>query len=707
MSQKSIVQVRNLSVQYHGHVEAVHDVSFDVFAGETLGIVGESGCGKSTLAAALVGDIPGGAVTAGSVVLHGPNGDDQGTMDLVTASEVELRTVWGRRVAMVYQDPRAALNPAYCIGDQIDEAVQQRPELVTTTVRDRTLELLERVRMPTPPQVAERYVHQLSGGQQQRAVIAMALAANPDLLILDEPTSNLDVTTEAQILDLVLELKQSVNAGIVFISHNLAVIAQVADRVGVMYAGELFEIGQVRDVFHHPSAPYTAGLLACIPRISAQELDGRRHRKGKLRLRTIPGSVPSPTERPTGCSFAPRCPFAREQCREQRPDLYRTAESGHLARCLFIDTVRSASWPHDRERAARTTTPEDTQQPILVGKQLTHVYGRNTRRYGFFGPISPNAVQAITDVSFELMPGETLGVVGESGCGKTTLVNCISGLVRATSGSLVLMGEGLALDVGDRPRTALRRMQMVFQNPDLSLNPQHTIAEIMDRAVQVLSGNGSREERTQRVVSLLERVGLGEHYFSRHPAELSGGEKQRVAVARALAGNPDVVLADEVTSALDVSVRAAILNLLNDLQAQEEIAYVFVSHDMSAIRYLSDSVMVLYLGMIMEIGPVEDVFGPPYHPYTEALISAIPSPEPDVKSTRIRLQGSVPGASRRPSGCPFHTRCPRKIGRICETETPPWREAGSQHYIFCHIPLDQLDEIGKATIASIQKKVPS
>ncbi len=708
MSKDSFVQVKvsNLSVQYPGGGEAVHDVSFAVYAGETLGIVGESGCGKSTLAGALIGDVPGAAVISGSVVLCGPDGNGEESVDLVTATAEERRELWGRRMAMVYQSPHAALNPCYPIGDQIDEAVRRRPDLVTRTVRDRTLELLEQVRMPAPAQIAQRYPHQLSGGQEQRAVIAMALAASPDLLILDEPTSNLDVTTEAQILDLIQELKQSVNAGIVFITHNLAVIAQVADRVGVMYAGELFELGPVRDIFHRPSAPYAAGLLACIPRIDAQRNGHRAVQRRKLRLRTIPGSLPAPTGRPKGCSFAPRCPFARQRCLEQRPDLCPTAEAGHLARCFFSDEVRRVGWPNGRERAARTTAPKEMEQPILVGRQLTKVYGRNTRKYWFAGPLMRNAVGAITDVSFELEPGETLGVVGESGCGKTTLVNCVSGLVRATSGSVALAGEELAADVGHRPRGALRRMQMVFQDPDLSLNPQHTVAEIMDRAVEVL-GNGSQEDRTQRVINLLKRVGLGEHYLSRHPVELSGGEKQRVAVARALAGNPDVVLADEATSALDVSVRSAILNLLCDLQAEEGMAYLFISHDMSAIRYVSDWVMVLYLGMIMEIGPMERVFARPCHPYTEALISAIPIPDPDLKSAPIRLEGSLPSADRRPRGCPFHTRCPRKIGQICETETPPWQESAHQHHIFCHIPLEELYQMEMETTAPVHKMVPA
>ncbi len=678
------VEVRGLSVEYAGGVQALRNVSFDIHAGELLGIVGESGCGKTTLGGALVGDVPGsGKMTSGSVVLNGPNGDTALALDLVTALESERRDLWGRRIAMVFQDPYAALNPGFTVGDQIDEAVRRRPTLVETSVRDRTLALLEQVHMPAPSQIARRYPHQLSGGQQQRAVIAMALAANPDLLILDEPTTGLDVTTEACILDLILELKETVNASIVFITHNLAVIAQIADQVAVMYAGEIVEIGTVHDVFHRPTAPYTAGLLSCIPRTD--------HKAGaKEYLRTIPGVVPAPTELPEGCTFAPRCPFAQARCWVEPPPLLDTPEEGHLARCFFIDEVRRAGWPEGRRIEETAAIRETTDTPILVGRHLSKTYGRDLRRYWIAGPMVRRAALAIKDVSFELRPGETLGIVGESGCGKTTLVNCISGLISATRGSVMLEGEELAASVADRPRGILWRMQMVFQNPDLSLNPQYTVGEILNRAVRVLSANGGERERSARVAALLARVGLGEHYLSRRPSELSGGEKQRVAVAHALAGNPDVVLGDEITSSLDVSVRAAILNLLNDLQIQQGVAYLFISHDMSAIRHVSDRVMVLYLGMVMEVGSVDAVFEPPYHPYTEALMSAIPVPDPDVKSTPIRLEGTVPSADRRPSGCPFHTRCPRLIGPICKEESPPWQDAGNGHHIYCHIPLEEL-----------------
>ncbi|NLX37466.1 MAG: dipeptide ABC transporter ATP-binding protein [Chloroflexi bacterium] len=681
------VQIRHLSLRYPGGVQALRDVSFDIHVGETIGIVGESGCGKSTLASVLVGDAPAAQELTGSIVLRGSDGADEGAIEMLGASREALREVWGRRVATVYQDPQATLNPSYTIGDQIDEAVMRRPDLAPDGVRQRTLELLRQVRIPAPEATATRYPHQLSGGQQQRAVIAMALAANPDLLILDEPTTGLDVTTEARILDLVQELQQEVNAGILFITHNLAVIAQIADRIGVMYAGELVEMGAVDEIFAAPAAPYTAGLMACIPRIDRQSANRR--------LRTIPGSVPSPSAQPIGCLFAERCPFVEPRCRQERPSLRPIGEEGHLARCLRAEQVCEEGWPLDRLARQSNNGPSD-DRPVLQGRGLSKAFGRRARKHIFFGPVVRRPVSAVEDVSFTLAKGETLGIVGESGCGKSTLLNCIAGLVRPSAGELVMGDDALAPVVRKRSQQILHRLQMVFQNPDLSLNPRHTVGAIMRRAVKVLDRDSTPAERRQRVADLLGRVGLGEHYLARRPAELSGGEKQRVAVARALAGYPDVVLADEVTSALDVSVRAEILNLLNDLQADEEVSYLFISHDMSAIRHISHRVMVLYLGMIMEMGPVEQVFGPPYHPYTEALMSAIPAPDPTIKTRRIRLSGELPAT--RPQGCPFHTRCPRSLGALCQRELPPWRETDGGHGIFCHIPLNELAALEPLTM---------
>lgn len=717
------IEVKHLHVEYPGGVRALRNISLNVYAGETLGLVGESGCGKSTLGSALIGDIPGaGRITSGQIKFKLTSEQNVQSLDLAAATEAQRRKLWGRRAAMVFQDPYAALNPAYSVGDQIDEAVRQRPDLINTSIRDRTLHLLEQAHIPDPIHTVLRFPHQLSGGQQQRVVIAMALAANPDVFILDEPTTGLDVTTEARILSLLLELKQTLNAAIVFITHNLAVLAHIADRIGVMYAGELVEIGVTHAIFQCPSMPYTAGLLACIPRLDQAH-------QTKQPLRTIPGVLPSAAQYPAGCPFAPRCPFVRERCRAEAPELFPTSEAEHLARCFFVETVRRQNWPDvipsefqsadplkkvnsdqppfpgeltdvstsaaqtRTSDAATTVIPSQNETALLAGQQLSKIYGHTLRKYWFAGPIIQRALLAINNISFELEPGKTLGVVGESGCGKTTLVNCISGLVSPSRGRILLDGQKLPRHVNQRSRSSLRRLQMVFQNPDRSLNPQHTVAQILTRSIRILARNGTNESPAKpqtRVRELLEQVGLGEQYLTRRPAELSGGEKQRIAIARALAGKPDVLLADEITSALDVSIRAAILNLLNHLQAQQGIAYLFISHDMSAIRYVSDRVMVLYLGMVMEMGSVASVFEPPYHPYTEALMSAIPIPDPDVNHRPIQLEGTVPGANQRPEGCPFHTRCPRKIGLICEEQLPPWRSDGNGHQIFCHLSREAL-----------------
>ena len=678
------VEIRHLSIAYSGPTGplcAVRDVSLRIHRGEILGIVGESGSGKSTLGGAIVADLPGGGrITAGKVMLRGRA--DEPPVDLCALPARARRGYWGRRLAMVFQDPAGSLNPAFRIGDQIDEAVRRRPELAAAGVRTRTLELLDQVHMPDPRRIVRRYPHQLSGGQQQRALIAMALAADPDVLVPDEPTTGLDVTTEAQVLDLIAELRTRVNAAIVFITHNLAVIAQIADRVAVMYAGEIVELAEVRDLFRHPSAPYAAGLLSCIPSLDGPG-DGRR------RLRTIGGLVPRLDAIPAGCAFAPRFPFVRDRCRAETPGLVPLAEPGHRARCFFTAEVRTSGWPARPLTAIAPVAPAGPGMPLLAGHELWKRYGRDRRRFGLAGRRTGQAVRALNGVSFALRAGQTLGVVGESGCGKTTLANLVLGLVEPTDGRLLLQDRELPARLRDRPRELLRRIQMIFQSPEASLNPRHRVDRILERATRA-----SPDGRTPaaRVADLLATVGLDPTHASRRPAELSGGERQRVAIARALASRPDVIVADEPTSSLDVSVRGSILNLLNDLQAADGVAFLFISHDLSAIRQIAHRVLVLYLGMVMEEGATGRIFRPPYHPYTEALLSAVPVPDPDVRTVPIRLAGAVPSADRVPSGCPFHTRCPRKLGPICEEQTPPWRDDGPDLRVFCHIPLDELRE---------------
>jgi peptide/nickel transport system ATP-binding protein len=523
----------------------------------------------------------------------------------------------------------------------------------------------------------------------------MALACNPDLLIMDEPTTGLDVTTEAQILDLIEALKQRFSSAILYISHNLGVIARVSDRIGVMYAGQMVEQGPVRSVFARQLHPYTAGLLECLPNLEF----GRKSRSLKL----IEGMIPDLTRMPPGCSFEPRCPYARERCRNEPPPLIDVAPD-HASRCFFWreqEETRLASGgvtPIASQYAmSGPETATSTSDPLLKVTHLSKEYVDSNKLLGIFG--SERVVHALDDVSLTLQANETLAIVGESGCGKTTLARCIVGLVEPTGGDIAFDREPLAGIAADRGREVRRRLQMVFQNPDSTLNPRRSISQALGRPLELfrgLRGAAGREMAT----GLLRSVRLDERYLDRLPNQLSGGEKQRVGIARAFATDPDLIVCDEPVSALDVSVQAAILNLLGDLQSREHTSYLFISHDMSVVRYLADRVAVVYLGKICETGPVERVFAPPYHPYTEALLSAVPVADPDAKVNPIRLEGPVPSAADPPSGCVFHTRCPRKIGAICEQQVPPAREGAAGHTIVCHIPLATLIELQSSAMSS-------
>ncbi len=689
-----VLQVFDLSIEYRtrgGNVRAVRDVSFSIGRGETFGVVGESGSGKSTLAFAVMGYLSSNAqVSSGRI-------DYQGE-DLLAMPRQRWDALRGARIAMVYQDPMSSLNPSIIVGEQVAEAITSHEPVSAKVARDRTLELFRAVNMPEPAAIFRRYPHQLSGGQQQRVLIAMALASNPDLLIMDEPTTGLDVTTEAQILDLIAELKRSFSSAILYISHNLGVIARISDRIGVMYAGQMVEQGPVREVFRRQLHPYTAGLLECLPSLDF----GRKDRALKL----IHGLIPDLARLPAACSFAPRCPHARERCHNEVPALAEVVP-GHWSRCLFWreQEVERA------QREARSGTPVTAvtavtatgataansanvapRLPLLAVDNLSRDYIDGKKLLGIFG--QERIVRALDGVSLELAPDETLAVVGESGCGKTTLARCIVGLVEPTDGTIRFDGNELQGSAAERERDVRRRLQMVFQNPDSTLNPKRSIGQALARPLALFRGL-SGAQAVDEATNLLRAVRLDERYLDRLPNQLSGGEKQRVGIARAFATNPDLIICDEPVSALDVSVQAAILNLLGDLQARAHTAYLFISHDMSVVRYLADRVAVVYLGKIAEIGPVERVFAPPWHPYTEALLSAIPVPDPDAEVTPIRLEGPVPSAANPPSGCVFHTRCPRKLGAICEQQTPPARTGPDGHTIVCHIPLETLTTVQK------------
>lgn len=675
-----ILDVRDLAIVYatrQGDVPAVRGVSFDIRRGETLGIVGESGCGKSTVAFGIVNFLgANGKIVGGEILFQGQN--------LVGRSEDDLRKMRGDRIAMVYQDPMQALNPSMRLGDQMAEVLIVHRGMDRKAAEAKCIQMLERVYMPDPANVMKRYPHQISGGQQQRVVIAMALLNDPALLIMDEPTTALDVTVEAAVLDLIADLQRDFDTAIMYISHNLGVIARVADRVAVMYAGELVERAAVGDVFLRPYHPYTQGLMRCVPRLGQD--------KSSSYLYPIPGRVPSPQALPPGCVFEPRCAFARRACSQHRPAL-REVAAGHWTSCLFAEEIAEQGWqppaPAGKEplRAA-PAVPAAADRPILRVEHAQTFYRVPSRR--LFG--GKQYVRAVDDVSIAVRRGETLGIVGESGCGKSTLVKTIIGLETPTAGTFEFMGVDIAQPVSKRSLDILQNLQMVFQNPDSTLNPSFSVGVQIGRALRRFKKLPGREVRAE-VIRLLDMMKLGERYYDRLPRQLSGGEKQRVGIARAIAGRPEVVLCDEPVSALDVSVQAAVLNLLLEIQQQMGTTMLFIAHDLSVVRFFCDTIAVMYLGQIVEIGPAEAIYAPPYHPYTEALLSAVPIPDPRVEQARIRLSGTVPSALHPPAGCRFHTRCPRKLGAICETQTPPWQVAKAGQRIFCHIPVAELSKM--------------
>jgi len=657
------VTVSHLDLVYRVRGEdrlALRDVSFSISRGESYGLVGESGSGKSTVALALVRYLPrNGRVSAGEISING--------QDPLAMNKSALRALRARTVSMVYQEPGRALNPSIRVGKQIAEVFTvggQHEKEAMSSAED----MLRKVQISDPGRVMQRYPHELSGGMAQRVVIAMALAASPSLLILDEPTTALDATVEAEVLDLVAALRQEYSTSVLFISHNLAVIAKMCDRVGVLYAGELVEEGPARQVFDDPRHPYTVGLLRCIPR--------RGQRKDQDRLDTIPGFLPGTGHTLTGCVFAPRCALVQDRCRESEPPLIPIGDL-RTSRCYFHD--EAPDLPRATPASAPGLVDEVSDEAVVVVEGLSKTFA--------------GGVRALAGVDLTVHRGETLGLVGESGSGKTTLARTLLGLTPPDQGSvLTLEGTALSPDARRRSRNTLRALQIVFQNPDSALNRRHSVRSLISRPLTRLAGLSGQPLR-DRLEELIASVRLEDRHLALRPAQLSGGLKQRVAIARAFGGHPDVVVCDEPTSALDVSVQAAILNLLADLQKSERVSYLFISHDLGLVRYLSDRIVVLYLGRVMEVGPAEAVYTGPHHPYTEALFSAVPSLDGQ-RHERIKLHGEIPSAADPPSGCVFHTRCPRKLTTgVCESTEPPLLEGEPGHLIRCHIPLADLRKI--------------
>jgi peptide/nickel transport system ATP-binding protein len=642
--------------------QVLRGVSLTVGPGESYGLVGESGCGKSTAAFAALHYLPrNGRVRSGSIKVAGA--------DLLTMNDAGVRRMRRNDVSMVYQNPTAALNPTIHVGEQVAEVFTILGSSAAEA-RQQARAMLEKVQISDPDGVMGRYPHQLSGGMNQRVVIAMALAKDPSLLILDEPTTGLDATVEAEVLDLVAALRQEFTTSVLFISHNLDVILRMCDRVGVLYAGRIVEQGPASEVFDNPRHPYTVGLLRCIPRAGA--------RKDRGKLDTIPGFLPPLGATLPGCVFAERCALAEDICRTEEPRLLDVGGE-HASRCHFHD--RAQELPRDTAPVAIPLARHQHE-----GERLPVIRTRNVRKTFYQ---DGHDVRAVEDITFSLAPGETLGLVGESGSGKTTLARLLLGITEPDEGSLVeLDGTPVASSINNREREQVRALQIVFQNPDAALNRRFSIRRIIGRALSRLNHERGAELDTH-LRDLVHSVRFDVRLIRAKPAQLSGGLKQRAAIARAFAGDPRIVVCDEPTSALDVSVQAAILNLLAELQVEKETAYLFISHDLGVVRYLSDRIAVLYLGRLMELGDAATVYGTPQHPYTEALLSSLPRAAGEERS-RIRLTGEIPSHANPPTGCVFHTRCPRYIGDICKTEEPPFQEVEPGHFWRCHYSVDEL-----------------
>ncbi|HXH02479.1 MAG TPA: ABC transporter ATP-binding protein [Candidatus Competibacteraceae bacterium] len=671
-----LLEIENLRISYYtraGAVPAVVDFNLTLHAGECVGLVGESGCGKSTVAMAIMQYLGrNGAVTGGSIRFKG--------RDLCRMDAAELRRIRGSQIAMVYQEPMAALNPSLTIARQLMEVPMVHEGVSGAEAEKRARQALADVHLPDPERVLRAYPHQLSGGQQQRVVIAMALLSRPALLLLDEPTTALDVTVEAGIVKLIRELGQRYGMAQLFISHNLGLVLETCDRVCVMYSGEAVEQGSVREVFSQPRHPYTHGLFHCIPLPGAD--------KNARPLQPIPGQLPLPHERPRGCYFGPRCSYFQAGRCDAADIPMEMVEGSHRARCL---RWREIDWG----AADRATAPRPAPrvgEPVLVVERMKKYYAIHDLSLGaLLAGRSERYIKANEALDFDARRGETVAIVGESGCGKSTFARVLMGLETATDGVIRFQGLDISrTPVRERSAKLVSALQMVFQNPSDTLNPSLSVGAQIGRVIRKFTVERERSRIRERVLKLLDEVKLPREFYYRKPRQLSGGQKQRVGIARAFAGNPALVIADEPVSALDVSVAAAVTELLTEIQRQHGTTLLFISHDLSVVRYLADRIVVMYLGRIMERGTTEQIFSPPYHPYTEALLSAVPIADPRVEKEEIVLEGSLPSPLAPPKGCPFCTRCHLRLGSVCDNEPPPLRQTAAGHVIACHIPLEEL-----------------
>ncbi len=668
-----LLSIRNLHVHFvtsRGVVRAVEGISYDVRPGEVVAVVGESGCGKSVSALSVMRLLtkPTGRVVGGEIMFE--------DRDLLKLSEDEMREVRGEEIAMIFQEPMTSLNPVLPIGFQITETLFMHRTITKDKARARALELLKLVGIPDPERRLDQYPHQFSGGMRQRVMIAIALACDPKLIIADEPTTALDVTIQAQILQLMKDLSRRLNIAMVIITHNLGVVARYADRVNVMYAAKMAEQGTAEAIFARPRHPYTIGLLRSVPR-----LDKPRTSK----LETIEGLPPNLLSPPQGCRFAERCRAKQDACIVEMPPL-EAVEEGHLTACLRAREMAEKGFAAVGLARPEVKTIErkriDRSKPLLELKNLkTHFHV--SRGLGFLKG-GRATVKAVDDVSFEVFRGETLGLVGESGCGKTTVGRTILRLEKATSGGILFDGQDMLGASAREMKKLRRRVQVIFQDPFSSLNPRMTIGQIIDEPMLVYGLQPNRKAARARTGELLLSVGLFDYMADRYPHELSGGQRQRVGIARALALEPEFIVCDEPVSALDVSIQAQIINILEDLQEEFGLTYLFIAHDLAVVRHISDRVAVMYLGRVMELAERDPLYDDPQHPYTKALLEAVPVPDPILEGQRSHqvLGGEVPSPLNPPKGCVFHTRCPL-ASEECKREVPQFREIKPNHYAAC------------------------
>ncbi len=666
-----ILEIEDLNISFYtrkGEIPAVMDFSMKVMPGETMGLVGESGCGKSTVSLGIMRYLgKNGRIKSGKIKFMGR---DMGEM-----SDEELRHLRGSKISMVYQEPMASLNPALKVGRQLSEVLTIHEDISEAEAQTRAAEMVAAVRLPDPDRIMGAYPHQLSGGQQQRIVIAMALLSRPQLLLLDEPTTALDVTVEAGIVELIRDLAREMGTSMLFVSHNLGLILETCDRITVMYSGEAVEEGDIETVFNKMRHPYTKGLLRSIPVPGAD--------KYSRPLVAIPGQLPLPHERPVGCNFGPRCPHFQPKCDE---GLIRMHDLGdrHRSRCIRIDEI---DWEADIADA-------EIEEKIEIGDVVLQV--DNLKKHysvstGMFGGGDRRTVKANENLTFDAREAETVAIVGESGCGKSTFAKVLMGLETATEGEITLGNMELGhMPVEKRGPNTVSQVQMVFQNPFDTLNPSMTIGDQICRVLEIFEIGADGKERWEKMLELLDLVKLPREFATRMPRQLSGGQKQRIGIARAFAGRPRLVVADEPVSALDVSVQAAVTKLLTDIQRESRTTMLFISHDLGVVRYLSDRVVVMYLGEIMEQGPTEAIFAPPYHPYTEALLSAVPVADTHVKKRHVVLEGELPSPLKRPEGCPFQTRCGYFMPGVCDKPLPR-KEMAPGHFISCHLSEEKLN----------------